>query len=1475
MRGFSLKKSSLSSFFTLSFSILFLSYLYLPNFALAQTTPIFVQSAGSNGSTSVTFPNSVGQGNLLIAVTRRGDGGSSSVTGITDNKGNIWQLAKSQIQTGDNTLSVWYAMNANSGATTVTQVGGSGSNRWAVLEYSGVATTSALSQSNSQGNTTSSSPNSGSIATTGENELVFSAAGVSNSRSFTAGSGFTERLEVNNKISTEDRVATLPGSVSGTWSLNSSDTWSAIVVSFKSQNETPLPPDTTNPSVSITSPVNGQNISGVVTVLADASDNIGVAGVQFKLDGSNLGSEDTTSPYNTSWNTASTTNGSHTLLAVARDAAGNVSTSTPVAITVSNTAPSGDLLVHLKFDESSGTLAFDSSGNANHATLSNGPTFISGKIGNALKLDGVNDYGTIGDLDIYPALSVSVWINQPTAISGWGSVIMKRYTYGFEVNGSTISFGIGNGSVWSREMTAPIALGEWQHFVGVYDGTNVTLYKNGAQVSAPQPATLNNSNTPLLVGSWTGSSEFFNGHIDDVRIYNRALTSSEIANLYSGTTSPDTITPTVSISSPQSNSTVQDFVTISANASDNVGVAGVQFKLDGVNLDSEDTVSPYSINWNTRQTANGNHAITAVARDFAGNTATSLPVIVSVNNTAGGSGFQNEIIVTDLFFPTTLEFLPDGSMVVGELTGAIKRVLPGQSQAEATPFMTITNIGNAGGLQGLMDIELDPNFATNRYFYVFYTLGSPNVDRVSRFTASTDFSSASLSSEFVIYQDTLSAGTDHHGGALVFGNDGKLYITTGEHFNTSYSQNLSSSRGKVLRYNSDGTVPTDNPFYDGAGSNYDAIWAYGFRNPFRMTVDKPTGRIFVADVGGNNYSTAREEVNLLSRGANYSWPNCEGICGVIDPGDPIYSYSHFVSGSSGPTRDASITGGIVYRGNQFPSEYVGNYFFGDYTQNWIRRLVFDSNNNLIGMQPFEPADGSTDGPYGAVVHLIEGPEGALYYTDIGWENESVFTGGKIRRIRYNSGNLAPIVSATGTPLFGPEPLTVNFSSSGTSDPEGQPLSYVWDFGDNLTSTSSNPVHTYAEGGQYTARLTVSDGVLTSVSNPIIVQVGTPPVASINLPLTNSTFRAGDIITFSGSATDTEDGVLPASSYSWQFLFHHNTHVHPTLPFNGIISGTFPIEESGHDYSGNTRYEIVLTVTDSNGLQDTESVFVYPEKVDLTFNSLPDSGLSLKIDGINRTTPFVLDTLVNFHHTIEAPDQSLGSSQYTFDSWSQGGAQTQTLIVPETNQTYYANFNVATTSLNLGILAHLKFDESSGTLASDSSGNNWNATLINGPIFAAGRFGNSLSFDGSNDYGSIGDLDLPQAFSISLWIKQPSSLPSWGSVFMKRFTYGFEVNGSTAYFSIGNGSNWSREITTPITLNQWQHLVGVYNNGQVSIYRDGAQVGVTQSGTLTNSNVPLLIGSWTGSDQFFAGQIDDVRVYNRALSSAEIIQLFQQ
>jgi glucose/arabinose dehydrogenase/chitodextrinase len=847
--------------------------------------------------------------------------------------------------------------------------------------------------------------------------------------------------------------------------------------------------------------------------------------------------------------------------------------------------PAG-LVAAYAFDEGVGTQVADASGTGNIGTTANTTWTSAAKFGNALEFNGTNARVVINDspsLHLTSGMTLEAWVYPfvipPTNCTipncPWMDVLVKdtdRYYIEASSNVNHLPEAGGVFTGGKHVVFAPsiLAVNTWTHLALTYDGAMIRLYVNGLMVaSAPETHPLTTSTNPLFIGGDQTYGQYFNGRIDEVRVYNVPLTQAQIQadmnTALGGATPPDPTPPTVIIDSPTTGAQVSDIITVTADAFDNVGVAGVQFYVDGLPTGAEDTTDPFGFNWDTRTSANGSHTLTALARDAAGNTTLSAPVTANVNNT---NPFQNEILATGFNLPTAIKFLPDGRLLVVELAGTIKILPPPYTTPDPTPFLQLTNVGSAGVQQGVYEITLDPNFSSNHYYYIFYTLGTPNHDRLSRFTANATLDGTLAGSEFVLYEDPQNANAEHHGGAINFGNDGKIYFTTGEHFNAGDAQLLTSPRGKLHRINPDGTIPTDNPFYDGAGPNWDSIWALGLRNPYRAYLDAPTNKLYIGDVGGNDYSTAVEELDVGIRGANYGWPDCElGTCGNPNYTAAIYAYPHL-------GRDSAITGGFVYHGSQYPASYQGSYFFADYTQNWIRRLTFDAQGNVNGVFNFEPPDGSVDGPYGDIVYLTEGPDGAVYYVDLGYSDISgQFGVSKIRRIRYTQSNLPPTAISSANLVQGPVPLTVNFSSAGSTDPEGQPLTYQWTFGDSATSTAANPVHTDTQAGQYSARLTVSDGVNNTIGSPIAISVGNPPTLTISSPTDGALFIAGDVISFSGVVTDLEDGTLPASAFTWNIDFLHEGHVHPGTPIAGVKSGTFTIPTSGHDFSGFTRYRV--------------------------------------------------------------------------------------------------------------------------------------------------------------------------------------------------------------------------------------------------------------------------------------------------------------
>src|SRR6266700_4844186 len=212
--------------------------------------------------------------------------------------------------------------------------------------------------------------------------------------------------------------------------------------------------------------------------------------------------------------------------------------------------------------------------------------------------------------------------------------------------------------------------------------------------------------------------------------------------------------------------------------------------------------------------------------------------------------------------PTAMAFAPDERLFVCQQGGQLRVIKNGVLLS--TPFVTLTV--DSSGERGLLGIAFDPNFATNNYVYLYYTVpGSPSHNRLSRFTASGDVA-AGGSEVAILNLDNLTTATNHNGGAIHFGSDGKLYIAVGENANPANSQTLTNLLGKVLRINSDGTIPSDNPFFNTSGARKE-IWALGLRNPFTFAFQPGTTRMFINDVGQNTW----EEIDDGVAGSNYGW----------------------------------------------------------------------------------------------------------------------------------------------------------------------------------------------------------------------------------------------------------------------------------------------------------------------------------------------------------------------------------------------------------------------------------------------------------------------------------------------------------------------------------------------------------------------------------------------------------------------------
>ncbi|HXI23797.1 MAG TPA: PQQ-dependent sugar dehydrogenase, partial [Pyrinomonadaceae bacterium] len=298
------------------------------------------------------------------------------------------------------------------------------------------------------------------------------------------------------------------------------------------------------------------------------------------------------------------------------------------------------------------------------------------------------------------------------------------------------------------------------------------------------------------------------------------------------------------------------------------------------------------------------------------------------------TGFSETTVTNGLTNPTAFEIAPDGRLFVCQQGGQLRVIKNGTLLA--TPFVSLTV--DSAGERGLLGIAFDPNFATNNFLYVYYTVpGSPSHNRVSRFTANGDLA-ATGSEVHILELDNLSGASNHNGGAIHFGPDGKLYVAVGENANAANAQTLANLLGKILRINADGTPPSDNPFFNTSGARKE-IWALGLRNPFTFAFQPGTGRMFINDVGEVTW----EEINDGVAGSNYGWNMCEGFCSPPNPNfrDPLFEYGH----GSTSTTGCAIVGGGFYNPTtvMFPASFVGKYFFADLCSGWMR--LFDPSNN--------------------------------------------------------------------------------------------------------------------------------------------------------------------------------------------------------------------------------------------------------------------------------------------------------------------------------------------------------------------------------------------------------------------------------------------------------------------------------------------------------------------------------------------------
>lgn len=619
--------------------------------------------------------------------------------------------------------------------------------------------------------------------------------------------------------------------------------------------------------------------------------------------------------------------------------------------------------------------------------------------------------------------------------------------------------------------------------------------------------------------------------------------------------------------------------------------------------------------------------------------------------------FQQVPLLTGLANATTMQFAPDGRIFILDRYGEVI--------IYKTDTQTSVSAGTVPVFhefeEGLLGIAFDPDFITNNYIYLHYAVLGQSTNRVSRFTMNGDV--LDMSSEIVMLEwGTQRIISYHSGGDMAFDSQGNLYIAVGDnsYYSDAYashnetdisatteksSSNTNDMRGKILRITpqNDGsyTIPAGNLFPAGTPNTLPEIYVMGARNPYRIFVDKEnTDWLFWGEVGPDaNTASALgpeglDEMNLTKASGNYGWPYFSGVdndayqvayrtpspfyndpaapentstwntgATVLPPAQPAWLEFFHKSHFAGPRY---YYDGALTDDQRFPVEFDEIFFYYDFNSSKIWAVEMDAQGNIISNDLFAPAvfpSGSGDG----FIDMEFGPDGKMYILAYGAgccpQNAGT---GKLIRVDYTgiTSNAPPTVMISADPNSGPLPLTVNFSSAGTNDPNGDtPLTYEWDFdGDgNTDSNDENPTHVYNTAGTFNVKLTVTDpGGAFGVNNITIYAGNTAATFSYNLPPDGGFIGWGDDVSIDLIVSDTEDGStgsgIDCNDVNVVPALGHLNHFHDLATMTGCTQN-FNLGYDGHDITGEMDIFYVLNAnyTDQGGLTAFDQILLHPKR----------------------------------------------------------------------------------------------------------------------------------------------------------------------------------------------------------------------------------------------------------------------------------------
>ncbi|MCX5112747.1 ThuA domain-containing protein [Streptomyces sp. NBC_00378] len=622
------------------------------------------------------------------------------------------------------------------------------------------------------------------------------------------------------------------------------------------------------------------------------------------------------------------------------------------------------------------------------------------------------------------------------------------------------------------------------------------------------------------------------------------------------------------------------------------------------------------------------------------------------------SGYEKVALDDNTADPMELDVAKDGRVFYVQRSGEINIYDPATHATTTAGKLDVYT----GGEDGLVGMELDPDFMKNHWIYLYYAPAgaTEDVNRLSRFTVkgnTLDAASEKKLLDVPAYRDRSFPEPGHTGGAVEFGPGRTLYLGVGDDTPPNLDPNwqgyapldwregkqmldaartagnTNDLRGKILRIkpkDSGGyTIPKGNLFAPGTAKTRPEIYAMGFRNPFRFTVDPKTGYVHASDYGPDRGLPTTDrgpeglvEYNVIKKAGNFGWPFCHGnnqayapynpdtkeVGPKFDCANPVnpspnntgltqlppiqqpeiwYGYGaseEFPEVGSGGS--APMSGPVYhYDGKnpsttKFPAYFEGTSFFYEWSRNYVKEVRFDKDQKVLKINDFLSTQ-----KFNKPMDMTFGPDGSLYVLEWG----SSFGGGNndsgLYRIDYAQGQRAPVAKAAASATDGPVPLKVDFSSEGSNDPDGDALSYAWDFDGDGTydSTEASPSHTYTAKGDFAAQLKVTDSTGKSGYANIPVTAGnTAPKVTIEFPVSGKLIEFGDKIPYKVTVTDPEDGPVDCSKVTVNPALGHDDHEHPTTDIPGCEGTVDTGDLGGHPEGADLTYVLNAKYTDKGG-----------------------------------------------------------------------------------------------------------------------------------------------------------------------------------------------------------------------------------------------------------------------------------------------------